>query len=460
MARKLWILYAVAAAAFLPTLRFHYVGEEAIFPVISLEMWYRGEWARQYLFGHNLQHNPLFNWIIIALCRLTGWEHMLAVARAVSVAATLSSGLVLTWLARRVTGEREFAVFSAVVYLMLADAVLYRGWLGYVDPLFAFFVFSSIACLWVACHERRLPLLALAVAALTMGFLAKALTAYVFYGVAVLVLAWERGARRFLLSPGSIAIHVAGAAAVLAWYGVLLSGEGQGTRMFREIVDKFLAGSFLGYLGKLAAYPLETALKLAPAALLAAYYCWRRRDAVDHAPQAFRVASAIALLNFLPYWLAPQSHTRYLMPIYPLAGLVFAHLIWRARPASVAVTLRWFYGLLAVKLVLVLALFPYYQKVYRGENYAEAARVILERTAGHALYNTNDSASGLSVAAYINIRRLPAPPLERPPLRWDDGFVITYLPDDRMGRVAATFRLGGNTLYLLCRGAACREKRE
>jgi hypothetical protein len=401
---RLWILYAVAAVAYLPVLGFHFVGEEAIFPLTSLEMWHRGEWLRQYLFGVNVLHNPLFNWIIIVVCEVTGWEHMLAVARAVAVAATVSAGLVLAWLARRITGDREFAAFAAVVYLMLGDVVFYRGWLAYVDPLFAFFVFASIACLWVACLERRLPLLALAVAALTTGFLAKALTAYVFYGVAVLVLAWGRDARRFLLSPASLAIHAAGAAALAMWYGVLLSGEGQDTRMFREIVDKFLPVSFLGYLWKLVVYPFETFIKIAPAGLLAAYYCWRRRDAAYSAPEAFRIAVSIAFFNYLPYWLAPQSHTRYLLPLYPLAALVCAHLIWCARPVTVAVTLRWFYGLLGFKLVFALVLFPYYQKAYRGENYAEAARAILERTAGHRLYNSNDSASGLSVAAYINIR--------------------------------------------------------
>jgi 4-amino-4-deoxy-L-arabinose transferase-like glycosyltransferase len=453
--RRLWILYAVAAAAFLPTLRFYFVGEEAIFPLVSLEMWHRGEWVRQFLFGQNLQHNPLFNWIIIALCQLSGWEHMLAVARAVTIAATVSSGLVLAWLARRVTGDGDFAAFAAVIYLMLADVALYRGWLAYVDPLFGFFVFASIACLWVACHERRLALLALGVAALTAGFLAKALTAYVFYGIAVLVLAWGRDARRFLLSPAALAIHAAGAAALASWYGVLLSGEGQETRMFREIIDKLLTGSLLGYLGKLVVYPFETFLKLAPAALLAAYYFWRRRDAPDHAPRAFRLAAAMVLLNYLPYWLAPQSHTRYLMPLYPLAGLVFAHLIWRARPVSVTMTVRWFYGLLAVKLVFALALFPYYQKVYRGENYARAASAILERAAGQPLYTTNVTASGLNVKAHIDLIRLGRPPLEFPPAQWDSGFVIAYVVDENLGRIAATFRLGGNNLYLLCRGAAC-----
>jgi len=458
--RKLWILYAVATVAFLPTLRFHYVGEEAIFPLVSLEMWHRGEWMRQYLFGQNLQHNPLFNWIIIVLCQFTGWENMLAVARAVTIAATLSSGLVLAWLARHVTGDREFAAFAAVVYLMLADVVFYRGWLAYVDPLFGFFVFASIACLWVACREGRSSLLALAVAVLTAGFLSKALTAYVFYGIAALVLARDRAARRFLLSPTSLAMHAAGVAALAAWYGVLLGGEGQGGRMFREIVDKLLPGGVLDHLWKLVDYLFETFVKLAPAGLLAAYYCWRRRHVADHAPQAFQVAAAIAFFNFLPYWLAPQSHSRYLVPLYPLAGLICAHLIWRGRPASIVVTQRWFYGLLAVKLALAIVLFPYYQRVYRGENYAQAARAILDRTAGQPLYSVNVAASGLTVKAYIDLTRLGPPPLEFPPAQWDNGFVIAYAPDENLGRVAASYRLGSNELFLLCRGAACDEKRD
>lgn len=454
--RRMWIMYALGTIAFVPALQFHYVGEEAIFPLVSLEMWHRGEWLRQVLFGVNPQHNPLFNWLIIAGCQLAGWEHMLAVARSVTIAATAASGLVLAWLAQRLSGDRHFAALAAVVYLMLADVALYRGWLAYVDPLFGLFVFAAIACLWVACRERRLPLVALGVAALVAGFLTKALTAYVFYGVAVFVLAWDRGFRGFLLSPASLAIHAAGVAAVAIWYGMVPGGSGQGFRMFREILDKLNPTGLADYASKLVTYPLQTFAKIAPAGLLAAYYAWKHRSTGNQdASAVFRAAVAIAALNYLPYWLAPQSHTRYLMPIYPLAALICAHLIWNARPVSVAVTTRWFWGLLAVKLVLVTALFPYYQRAFRGENYLQAARDILKRSAGHPLYTTNDSASGLSVAANIATLRLPAAPLTFPPAQWESGFVISYSPDHRAGRVVEKFRLGGNDLYLLCRGAAC-----
>jgi hypothetical protein len=48
-----------------------------------------------------------------------------------------------------------------------------------------------------------------------------------------------------------------------------------------------------------------------------------------------------------------------------------------------------------------------------------------------------------------------AQPLGFPPAEWQDGFALAYEPDEKIGRIAAQYRLGGNELYLLCRGAAC-----
>ena len=100
-------------------------------------------------------------------------------------------------------------------------------------------------------------------------------------------------------------------------------------------------------------------------------------------------------------------------------------------------------------------MFPLYQARYRGANYVETAQTTRDRTQGPALYTNNVSASGLLVAAHINIARLPQPPLTFPPTQWVDGFVMAYEPDPKLGEVAAQYRLGGNVFYLLCRGAAC-----
>jgi hypothetical protein len=166
-------------------------------------------------------------------------------------------------------------------------------------------------------------------------------------------------------------------------------------------------------------------------------------------------ALLILLVGYLPYWLAPHSHVRYLVPLYPLAGLVIARVLWIGGNAVLATTRKWVIGLIVVKLLVVLIAFPLYQQRYRGANYAEAAQAIIARTAGYPLYTLNVSASGLSVTAYIDTARLPKQPLAFPPADWRDGFVVAYEADEKVGQVAEHYRLAGNDLYLLCRGAAC-----
>jgi 4-amino-4-deoxy-L-arabinose transferase-like glycosyltransferase len=453
--RRWWLLFAVAAATFLPALAFYYVGEEAIFPKSALEMWYHNEPIRRLLFGGELQHNPLFTWLIIPLSMLFGWDAMLVVTRGITVAATVLSGVAVAGLAQILYGNRTFSALAAVVYLTLADLFFYRGWLAYVDPLFGLLVFAAMAGLWVACERRHSGWLALALLALTGAFLAKALTAYVFYAGAGLVLLL-RGHRRFLLSAPSLALHVAALAFPLLWFRFFMASSGQGTRMFSEIVAKLAPESLADYLLKLLAYPLETLLSLAPAGLIALWLLLRRRRLLADAQDAhLATALLILLVGYLPYWLAPHSHVRYLVPLYPLAGLVIARVLWLGGAAVLATTRKWVIGLIVVKLLVVLIAFPLYQQRYRGANYAEAAQAIIARTAGHPLYTLNVSASGLSVAAYIDTARLPKQPLGFPPAEWRDGFALAYEPDEKIGRIAAQYRLGGNELYLLCRGAAC-----
>lgn len=455
MARSWWLLFAVAAVTFLPALGFYYVGEEAIFPVSALEMWFHGEPVKRLLFGADLQHNPLFAWLIIPPANLFGWDAMLVVARAITITATVLTAAVVAWLAQGLYGNRNFSAVAAVVYLTLADLFLYRGWLAYVDPLLGLLVFSAIACLWLACAQRRYSLLAWALLLVYAGFMAKALTAYVFYAGAVLVLLFRADHRRFLLTAPSLLLHAAGAALPLLWLMVFASNRGQGSRMFGEIAAKLAPENLADYLVKLLVYPLQTLLCLAPAGLIALWLVARRRIVIPRSDASLKTAAWIALLNFLPYWLAPQSHVRYLLPLYPLIGLVIARLLWLGGPQLLHLARRWLIGIIVLKLIVVVVAFPVYQARYRGANYAETAQVIRNKTKGHALYTTNVSASGLSVAAYIDTARLPQPPLTFPPAQWTDGFVIAYEPDAKLGRVVAQYRLGGNALYLLCRGAAC-----
>ena len=456
-ARNAWLLYAAAVLSSLAALPLYFVGEEGILANSAMEMAYRGDWARHWLYGVDGQHATGALWLIIPLASLLGWEQVLAAGRLVMIAATAATGAVLWLLARRLYADAALAAFAAAAYVTLADVLFLRGWLAYRDPLFACFVFASIAALWIAAREGRPGWLAASHVLLALGFFAKGLTAYVFWGSAAFVLLFSPRERAFLLAPASWALGLAALAVPALWFTLVLGGSGQGTRMAAEILSKLTAEGLAAWALKLAAYPAEVLARMLPLSLLAALFLWRspgaRRELA--ADPLLRTALAIFLLGFLPYWLAPQSHVRYLAPVLPLAALAGAVAIRRCGERPAAVTLNWLWAAVALKLAVVALALPWYQAHYRGRNYAEAARDIAAQVRDRPLYVTDVSASGLSVTAHLNLLRRPLAQLTFPPAQWSEGFVIAYTSDPALGRLARRYRLGGDDLYLLCRGASC-----
>jgi 4-amino-4-deoxy-L-arabinose transferase-like glycosyltransferase len=451
--RFIWTLYGLAALSFATTLGLPYIGEEGVYTNTAIEMSLRGNFFVNTLYGTNYGRPPLLNWLIIVLSELLGWERVLVASRLIAAGATIATGLVLAWLITALTRDRRFAAFAALVYLT-GDALIYHGWIAYSDPLFAFFIFSALACLWVAIVRRTAALLWIAMAAISCAALTKAPTAYIFYAGALFVFCWQREARAFLLRPGAIIPHVAVVVLFLVWHDWLTGGAQKRTEL--DVVLGRLAQAELGaYLNQLWQFPLETALRFLPASGLAVWFWLRRSGAqLEATGFPFAVCAWIALLNYLPYWLGPNTAIRYVMPLYPLCAALLADWLWRQAEARRRVVICWLIAAIAFKYVIGLLAIPAYQHSYRGD-YSRIAADIDSLTRGFPLYATNVAATGLSVVAHINTRRYPANPLQWPPAQWDSGFVIANTQDPALGQVLEKYRLGGNHLYLLCRGAAC-----
>lgn len=472
-ARNFWLIYATGVLFLLLALGFYYVGEEPIFPIESQEMWEQGVWLKKLLYGDEVLQPPLLNWLIAPLAALIGWPHVKEAARILTIMATVGSGLMLGWLAFRLSRDRLFAALAATSYLTFQDVLLYHGWLAYVDPTFAFFIFSAIALLWIAAQEQSRALLGMSILAITCAFLAKTLTAYVFYGSAIFVLLWQKDRRHFLLNPIHAVALLAAFSFPLLWYAAVPSGTASGSGMLGEIRRKLSGASSGGfhladYLMQRLSYLLETLSELFPVAWLALYLLLRKSVALKKLPDFIRTAGWVSLLCYLPYWLSPESGIRYLMPIYPLFALFAAGIIWHAGSAWVERTRRWMLGMLALQLVLFVIVFPLYQKHYRGENYMLAAREIARITQGQTLYSNDTTSAGEIVTANLNALRYPLPalrlspgatmaatPEQTSPGNWDSGFVVTrstVFPDTKIVR---KFPLAADELYLLCRGMAC-----
>jgi len=453
--RAWWWLFAAAAISLYTTLGLPYIGEEAVYTITSLEMRLNHDYFVTTLLGITYGRPPLLNWLVVPLADVLGWDRMLLVSRLVAASATVITALVLAWLTKNITGNKGLAVFSAVVFLS-GDVLFYRGWLAYSDPLLTMFVFAAIACLWVSVISARGAWLWLGVLLLTCGYLAKVQTAYLFYAVAFVVLGVERNARRVLLGANSIAAHMVAILLLAAWtHHFAPPADSAGA--LADILHKIRNADVGDYLHQLWSFPLETVLRLAPAGIVAIYFLWRQRSIAVQTPASdfpWRTLLAILLLNYLPYWLGPKTHIRYIMPLYPLAALAIAAAIWQCGERSRTIATRWLIAAVVLRYIIGLWIFPWYQHTYRGD-YAATAQKISAATQGHPLYATDVSSTGLSVTAHLDTMRYPGPYVRWPPSQWQDGFVLSYAPNPELGQVSATYPLGGNTLYLLCRGVAC-----
>ncbi|MDD5300776.1 MAG: glycosyltransferase family 39 protein [Gallionella sp.] len=451
-----WLIF-LGAISFLPTLFFYLVGEEGIYTITSMEMWHQNNWVQQIMYGSDNNRPPLVNWLIMPVANLIGWQHIAIAARSVSVAATLGMVGWLYWLSRKLFDDKSFALFAALAGLSLADWLLYRGWLTYTDPVFAFFTFGAMAALWGAVIEQHKGWLLASVLLASCAMLSKAFTVYIFYGTVVLVLLWQRPARKFLLSPSTLLVFALALTVPFAWFATLPQVGGRSSSMLDEIIRKLTAINTPGYFTQLAIFPFESAFRLSPAVLLAVYLLLRKRvTQPEAAPLHFNAVLLITGLSFLPYWLSPQSSIRYLLPIYPFIALVSARIIWRAGDAAKTLALRWFAGIIAFKFVFGLLLVPYYQSHFRGENYVRTAQEIMRLTVGYPLYVIDSRSVGLSIVGQIDVERWPQAPLVRPPAHWEEGFVLAPDANEVLGAVAKIYTVAGDQTFLLCRGAACK----
>ena len=447
-----------AVLSFVPTFFYFYVGEEAVFTLNSLEMWQHQEFKNVVMYGSKSVSGrpPLFSWVMIPVALLLGWENVLVAARIVTVMATIGTSFTVAWLAMQLWRDKFICWIAAVLYLATVDVMLYVGWLSYADTLYTMFIVLSIALTWVACLKNNRKMLVAAFFAAFAAFLTKAFTVYLFLGVSILVLSSDAYYRRFLLSPRALLTYIVGLLLPLLWLKFGTTDLSQGSRMSHDILNKLAAPEIGAYLLRLVSHPAEAFARLFPASFFVAYFLLRQRVVVFR-DAAVRTSLMIALLNYLPYLVMPEGGIRYVIPVYSFVVLAAAYLV--AQNSSPFKIKNWLISMLLIGTILKVLAFPYYQKVWRGENYNLMASEILVRYGQHPLYVVDTSSVGLSVAASINSMRVGQQAITLPPSNFEEGIVIANTPNDLQGTLLTELRVSGkDVVYLICRGVACGVK--
>jgi 4-amino-4-deoxy-L-arabinose transferase-like glycosyltransferase len=451
-------LALIAALTFVPTLFFPYVGEEGVYTISTLEMWHRHTWWNPLLFGFPYQRPPFLNWVIMPFAMAFGPMHVLLASRLVTALATLGTALVLHWAARGIGVGARQAMLTVLVFLS-SDALLYHGWLAYADPLLALLTFSAMACVILAARQNRAALLWVAAVCVFAAFLTKALTSYVFVGATWLVVfARHREARATLLKPAAILSYIVALAAPLVWFHINPSAHvaHQGGLMMGDIAQKLMPPSAGAWLKQVVSFPLETFCRFLPISAIAVYAMARRRSSAVSAAHSWESTIGwVALVNFLPYWLAPQSAIRYVMPLYPLIAFYLASRLARCDARIERVAVYSVAGVIAIKCI-GLIVFPLYQVKFRGDA-AAVAKQLVALSGTDKVYIDDSTSAGLCIAGPMDSMRWPAAPVTHPPSSGvTEGWILTRDANAPNTRLVKTVQLGKERLFFVCVGRTCR----
>lgn len=442
--RQLWLLYAVAACTLLFQLFHQYLGEEGVYVIIAQEMRDTHDFRTPRLFGHIYGRPGLYSLLIYGLAEVIGWDHVRLAARLIAVLATIGTGFVLAWMVQRLFRDRWLAVFAAVAYLS-GDVLIERGWLAYSDPLFGFFTFSAIACLWIAVEERRAGFLAVAFLCLVGSFLTKVATGYVFYGVMGLLLLCLHRNRWFLLSIPSLLLHGLAAACPFIWSFFI---DPSVLRLLTRHVYRAETVQALSLLVNSA----KIVMFLLPVAAVYIFCLYRR--AVSLKDPRIVVAWLFLIINVPPYLLVTGFYPRYLMPLYPMFALAMSNGIAGSGKATVEVTYRALWLTVFAAVVLAVANYAYLDRARKGDPYAMALSII-EKVGDAPFYARDTTSVGLGLVAEVNTLRSGKSPLRYPPSGWQ-GFALVKDPETSAGdKIAERLNLGNQVRYLVCRGTVC-----
>ncbi|WP_238701255.1 ArnT family glycosyltransferase [Mariprofundus erugo] len=449
---KLLQLLTLSAAVLmlLPLPVMQYVGEEGLMAIKSYEMYVRHDWLHPSIVGMIWPHSPLWHWPVMAISNLIGWEHVDIAVRLVSVIATwltaLTAGLFGHWLFHR--SHPHAGWFCALVYLTLGEVAFWYGWLGYVDATFGLFIFSAITALWRAIHDEKISWFLLSLLLISMAFMTKNITAYALFGAAGLVLIWRMQQWSLLKKPLFLIAGLLTLSVPILWQAyVVPAGNNTATTTINDVIRNYTGYGILAFIGHWLSFPFVFLFRALPLSLFLAWL-WMRHKYRLHLDHTLTTLALVLLICFLPFWISAGATPRYLVPLYGLVALLLTGMTLQLDALRLRQSLLLLTLLVILKIPYSLAVLPYI-KDWRPERDVKAvAEEIMRMTDDAPLLTQNDVATGLAIAAYIDVWRQ-----QRPPVTWYSGsektvYILAEVETPALGQLIKSWRLRGDHVYL------------
>ena len=312
--------------------------DEPIRALVALEMHYSGHFFAPTLQGLPYYNKPpLFNWLLVALFRLTGRQDEWVLRLPTIAALWLYSGAIWRVLRPQLGSRTAFTV--ALAFATSGRVLFYDSFLGLIDLWHAGLTWLAFMAVWYYGERRQWGRLFVVTYALTaVGFLLKGLPSVVFQGLALLVYFLETQQWRRLFGWQ----HLVGGFVLLGIVGTYFfiysrhnSLEVALQTLWSQSSQRTVAAQPLAESVRyILLFPFDFIKHFLPWTLLGLCLCRRGWRAAVFRPR-FRRYNALLFLAVLPvYWLSPATIPRYLFMLIPLALAVVVPLYQEMRPAA------------------------------------------------------------------------------------------------------------------------------
>jgi len=379
---------------FLP-IHIQFIGEESVYAVYLQNM------LQTHDYFNAFYRPPLFLWAGLALQETFHFSSIELPLRIVSILCSLGSAAFSGLFAHKVFKKEHAGLIAALVFLTLGEIQFWYGWFGYADAMFLFFIFSSTVCLWLAAQFRQTHWYILAIILINLAFLTKALTAYAFFISTMIIVTYHFKAWRFFLHPIRLILLSGIIIAPMLWASFHGSSSSSASAsLIHDIAMRFHSIDILSYLKHIMTFPIEFIARMAPVSFIILFFLWKK-NRCSISPD-LRMILLIVGINYLPYWLAPFSNMRHVVPLYAWASLALSYYLIHSnikikKAALIGVTIA-----LMLKIPFSLWGLPFLKERDASQKFRPVAANIIQQVGNATIRQSSVSFTGFAIVAYIN----------------------------------------------------------
>jgi len=427
---------------FMP-IHIQFIGEESVYAVYLQNMIQTNDFINAFY------RPPLFLWVSTGLDYLINFSSIELPLRVTSILCSISAAGFAALFAHKVFQQPNAAILAALTFLSLGEIQFWYGWLGYADAMFLLFIFGSTVCIWLAAQFQKVHWYALAVLLINCAFFTKAISAYLFFATTLAIVAYGFSSWRFFLRPINILLTSLIVVAPLVW--VQIHGDSAGSTsnsLIHDIMMRFTEIDPLRYLKHIIVSPFEFFARMMPVSLIVLWYLKTSRK-ISLQNKNIRLILLIFIVNYLPYWFAPSSNMRHVVPLYSWASLALTFWLLQSnfkfkKYATIAVMIA-----LLIKIPFSLWGLPLLKERGESRAFKPVAVDILEQTQEKfPIRQKAVTFVGFAVTAYINEIRQPKTNIQYIRPNEHNVYVLAHIPIKNT-KIIKKYVLFNSTLYLL-----------